>query len=261
MNGYWDAIIGAALGLPGSARPGQGPRPLADLEDPGLPVEIEELSDAPLPRAPLPPPLRPAPLPPASAAEVPAEPATRAAAPASPTVEPLREAELEGGRPSAEATAAPGVAPIAQRALNAPEDPGPRSSEAPQPVAPEPIRAVFVRDVPLHVVEAPSGPAPPPALPPAPEARAAEAARPLPAPAPAEPVTMRAEPLAPVAPSIEKEIEQAAPPMLTIEIGRIDVRIDPPAPPPLPIAAKSKALTDSAPSLADYLARRGEAGR
>ena len=262
MNGYWEAVLGAALGLPGSARPGQGPRPLADLEDPGLPVEIEELDDAPLQRAPLPPAPRRAPPPAAAAAETPAKPTVSAAAPVLREMEPLRELEREDRRPAAEPAPAPTLSPIPPRASNAPEDAGPRQREAPQPAAPEPIRAVFVRDVPLHIVESPPSAAEPqPALPPVREDRQAQAAGPLRAPPPAEPVTVRAEPLAPPAPSIEKEIEQAPAPMLTIEIGRIDVRIDPLAAPPLPVAANPKALPDSVPSLADYLARRGEAGR
>ncbi len=259
MNGYWDAILGAAMGLPGSARPGQGPRPLADLDDPGLPVEIEELHDSELPRAALPTPPQRAPAPPPAAVEAPAEPVTRATVPAATAAEPLRAAEPQVRRPAAEPEAAPSAPPIAPSAPDRPDDPGPRVREAPQPAAPEPIRAVFVRDAPLHVGESPSALVAAPALPSPPGDRT-EAAGPPPPPA-AEPVTVRAEPLAPPAPSVEREDERAEPPMLTIEIGRIDVRIDSPAAPPLPVVAKSAALPDSVPSLADYLARRGEAGR
>jgi hypothetical protein len=261
MNGYWDAVVGAALGLPGTARPDQGPRPLADSEDQGLPVEIEDFRDAPLPRAPLSPATRPAPPSAAAATEAPAERAVPAPAPTRPAAAPTREAEPESRRPAAEPPAVPGITPIVPRAPQAPDDAPARLREAPQPVASEPAHAEPARHAPLKAIESPSAVAAPPALPPAFEDRRAETAAPPPAPPAAEPATVTAEPLATLAPPIEKEDEQAAPPTLSIEIGRIDVRVGaPPAPPP-PIAAKSKPLPDSVPSLADYLARRSEAGR
>jgi len=261
MNGYWDAVLGAALGIPGTARPGQGPRPLAEAGDHGLPVETEDFGDAPLPRASLPPAPRPAPPAAVVVAEAAVEPAVPAPAPTVPAAAPPREAQPERGRPAADPPAVPGIAPIAPQVPQAADHPPARLREAPKPIESEPVRAEPARDALLKVIEPPSAVAPPPALPPALEDRPPKPAAPSPAPPPAEPATVPAEPLATFAPSIEKEDEQAALPMLTIEIGRIDVRVESPATPPPRIAAKSKPLSDSVPSLADYLARRSEAVR
>jgi hypothetical protein len=88
-----------------------------------------------------------------------------------------------------------------------------------------------------------------------------EPAVPAPQVPPVEVTTVPAEPLAALAPSIGEEDRQAAPPMLTIEIGRIDVRVVAPAPPPAVREVRPKPLSERVPSLADYLSGRSEAAR
>lgn len=261
MNGYWDAVLGAALALPGTARPGQGPRPLADGEDQGLPVETEDFRDAPLPRASQPAAARPTPPAAVVSTDAAVEPAFPAPVPTSPVAASPREVEPERGRPAPDPPPAmPGIDPIAPYVPQAADGGPARVQEAPKPIASEPVRAEPARDAPLKAIEPPS-PVATATLPPSLEDRPQVTTAPPPAAPPAEPATVPAEPLATLAHWIEKADERAAPPMLTIEIGRIDVRVESSAAPPTPIAAKSKPRSDAVPSLADYLARRSEAGR
>ena len=263
MSDYWDAVLGAAFGLPGTARPGQRPRPLDDPEDGGLPVEIEEFRDAPL--HPAVPRQVPRQVQVSTTTPEPASPGERARSaplPIESSTATAGAAEPEVPRPAGQSPIVPQAAPPAAPApAEAPAETAFRSRESTAQLPVEPVRALPAPAVSLASVETAAAVAVHPALPPAIEKERTQALAPHHAQPPVERPTIPAEPVAPPAPSAGKEDEQAAPPMLTIEIGRIDIRIEPPQAPPRPIAAKPAALPDSVPSLADYLARRSEAGR
>lgn len=261
MSGYWDALLGAALGLPGTARPGPGPRLLAAGEDDGLPIELEALHDAP--RAPPPAPSAPARTTPLAEVrpEAVSEPEPlppRLPAPTAPSPRPSEPAPwAAAAEPIAVERRVEAVPPLAQAAV---ERPGPAAA-TPQPVASEPPAVEATRAVPLKVVEPPPAqvaPALPLPVEERPAETAAESSRTE--PMPVAPTTVAAEPLATPAAWSEKEEERPAPPLLTVEIGRIDVRIVAPEPAPS-LRPSPKRASDLVPSLADYLARRGETGR
>lgn len=257
MSGYWDAVLGAALGLPGTARPQQPP--LFAAEDGAALAEVEEQRDAP--RAPT-----PLAQPPALQQPPPAFGEARAAEPAPVLPQP----------PAPVPAAAEAGTTRAGVGLPQPPEPPPRPSVAEMPAAeltaarrgrdPEPIvepvkhEAHRERDPGIEtasdrgpkwkMIEA--VPPPPPAV--------REAAAPAEVP-PSEPILIAAEPSASPAPTIEPRYEEPTPQPLTIEIGRIDVRILAPEASPPAVVPKPAAPPEGVPSLADYLSRRSEAVR
>lgn len=260
MSGYWDALVGAALGRPGTARPLDPPLFSGD-EGAGL-VEAEERVEAPPPiaaqaAAPVPARARPS-----AAGE--AEAADRGERPGVPPARTGSEAFEQALPPPvahapAQAAPPPLPAPPAERLerlIVVEERPaevaGPDAARPaqPAPVAASAVEAAGPGDALPLPPEAPPVAAPAPPRPAAPDL---EPPRP-------EILLVAAEPVpAPPVP-VEPPPRDAGPEPLTIEIGRIDVRIVAPAPPPAAEPAR-RTLPDGVPLLADYLARRGEGGR
>jgi hypothetical protein len=255
MSGYWDAVVAAALGLPGTARPERPPA--FAVEDDLLPVEMEDIADLSPPQADIAV-QRGAPTPahetrddgaaapePTVAAETPVLPVESAAgdgleierAPAErPGEDRMADSRIDPPRPlempdsSQAAASLPSVGePIAERSLELATD-APQASEA-VPALPE-----------LPVVSSE-------------QAEPAASAR-----APDVQVTIAAEPVPASLSDEHDEPADAEPAPLVIEIGRIDIRLLAPEQPAVAPARRAEPFPSNVPSLADYLARRSEAG-